>query len=215
MLENFFYINDILVDLSNFVYHISWSYLICTLLLFINMFMFFNAETIILKITWFFTITVICVSILWWATLETVGFILILTELTLLFFFLIVATQLTFKKIQNTKLSNNISILFVLLLFLLTSEHNFNVTSTSYYNSIYLITTADYFFLYYFLITYLDIVIYTALILGLFSIYFILLFYQLKQLLNNSKTKNKSIYFLRKQNLLHQALYQNYLRWFQ
>lgn len=84
--------------------------------------------------------------------------------------------------------------------------------SISYYAISFYIITADYFFIYYFLILYLDIVINIALILGLFSIYFILIYYYLKTLYTRNQKGKKSIYFLRKQNLIHQSFYQTYLR---
>lgn len=202
-------------NIFQFIYYISWTYLMCTLLIIINLNLFLNASNIIKKLTWFTLILFSCTVIIWIISLEIIGFILILTELTLIFLFFIVMTQLTLQHIKKPYLNYNLFILFILFVILIDSNTSVNINSINYYNAQFLIITADYFFIYYFLVIYLDIVIYIALLLGLFSIYFIFLYYQLQKLQNTAYKKSKTIYFIRKQNLLHQAIYQNYLRWFQ
>lgn len=207
--------NFFLLDIFQFIYHISWTYLFCIIIICFNLIMFLNASALVNKLTWFFFILMGCSSIIWLCSLETFGFILILTELALIFLFFIVATQFTLKILTpSVKLTTTVLFFFTVMC-LLDFETNLNFNSISYYNALFLIITADYFFIYYFLVIYLDIVIYTALILGLFSLYFIFLYYKLKNFYNNSKSKTKTIYSVRKQNLIHQAIYQNYLRWFQ
>lgn len=149
---------------------------------------------------------------MWFVSLETFGFILLLTELTIIFLFLIVITQFTTKLLQTKFYLPFYLTLSLLILCLQEFDTNITLNSSSYYSAMFLVITADYFFIYYFLIIYLDITAYVALILGLFSIYFILLFYQLKNLQQQKNKNIKSIYLLRKQNLVHQAIYFNYLR---
>lgn len=219
MLEFLHQIPLALFNVFQFIYHISWTYLICALLIIINLNLFLNASNTIKKLTWFTMLLFSCTIIIWLASLEIIGFILILTELTLTFLFFIVMTQI------NTQINNQITSKFyiyynlfmflVSLLVLLDFDLLNSINSISYYNASFLIVTADYFFIYYFLVIYLDVVIYIALILGLFSIYFIFLYYHLQKIQNSAYKQTKTIYFVRKQNLLHQAIYQNYLRWFQ
>lgn len=215
MLDYLQHYNFILFDLIQFFYFISWDYLLIITIITINLFMFLNATTLIPKLTWFFFTLIGCASISWMCSLEIIGFILILTELALIFLFLIVATQFSLK-IINSPIKINVFFVILMLLLCLLDFNIFTPTnSISYYNAIFLVITADYFFLYYFLVIYLDIVVYIALILGLFSLYFIFLYYKLKQLQNKTNKKLKTIYLVKKQNLLHQSIYQNYLRWFQ
>lgn len=210
--------NFFLLDFTQFIFNISWTYLFCTIFILINLILFINTENLIKKITWFFFILFGCLALIWYCALETFGFMLLLTELTLIFFFFIVSTQ--FILTHLIKPVNILKITMIALLTLLFTELNLLpelniINSVSYYEATFLITTADYFLMYYFFILYLDIIINVALILGLFSIYFILIYYSLKELQATAVKNKKSIYFLRKQNLFHQSLYQTYLRWFQ
>lgn len=215
MLEYLQQLNIFLFDLCQFIYHISWTYLICCTILIINLYMFFNAYNILNKLTWFFFTLIACSSLIWLCSLEIIGFILILTELTLIFLFFIVMTQITNKISTQFNIKHISFIILFLLMCCLNVDSTLTLQAISYYNALFLVITADYFFLYYFLIIYLDIVIYIGLILGLFSIFFIFLYYHLKKIHNTAYTKHKTIYFIKKQNFLHQAIYSNYLRWFQ
>lgn len=211
-------INFFILDFTQFIFNISWIYVFSFLLILFNLILFLNTENLIKKITWFFFILMGCSSIIWYCSLETFGFILILTELVLIFFFFIVSTQFVLTTL--VKPINALKLTTFIVLILICTEINIstgltNLNSISYYEATFLIITADYFLMYYFFILYLDIVINIALLLGLFSIYFILLYYFLKELQTTAAKNKKSIYFLRKQNLFHQSLYQTYLRWFQ
>lgn len=211
--SNFFFF-----DLFQFIFHISITYLICIFLILINLILFINNQVILKKITYFFFTLLTCLTLVWHYSLETFGFILLLVELSLIFFFCIVATQYTFKNLA--KPINFWKFALGTVCFLSYIELNLQPElianqSIYYYSASFFIITADYFFIYYFLILYLDIIINIALILGLFSIYFILIYYYLKNINTTHNKNKKSIYFLRKQNLLHQSLYQTYLRWFQ
>lgn len=131
----------------------------------------------------------------------------------MIFLFFIVATQFTLKIITTAaKIKFNKFLFLLFIIFIFNIDSQTTISSINYYQAISLIITADYFFIYYFLNMFLDLTIIIALILGLFSIYFIILYYQIKFLYQKNKTKLKTIYLVRKQNMLHQAIYSNYLR---
>lgn len=214
-LENCFYFY---YYVNLFLFNINYEYLLIFFCLFCALLWFLTTYTLINKLLFFF-LSLVCLSaILWLLSLEVWGFILVLTELTLLFFFFILSTHVHLK---HLKLYARSPYFILAMLFLMISfyslDNTFNLLNSpiDYYKAMYLVITADYFFIYYFLAVYWNIILYTAIILGLFSLFFILIFYQSRNLYSMSKKKTKSIYFIRKQSTIHQAYYNTYLRWFQ
>lgn len=87
---------------------------------------------------------------------------------------------------------------------------------TNYYSAINHIVASDFFILYYFLFDKLPIlVILMTLVISFFSLFFIIVYYNLKFAKNKEKQNSKNLYFLRKQILIKQTTFSNRLYTFQ
>lgn len=148
-------------------------------------------------------------------------FILLLTELTLILVFILLFFKLSFQ-LTNTRISNYIILSFILV---------FNISFLSYfwveYSLVYLayytyttfyvfIITSDFFIFFYslfFTLPYITTML--GALLGLFSIFFILIFFILKMYSVKQKYFKKQLFLLRKQNVIHQSIQLTILQTFQ
>jgi len=85
----------------------------------------------------------------------------------------------------------------------------------NFYNYTHLITSTDFFLIFYFFfINYIFVLITLIVILGLFSIFFIFYFFYLKSNVNSNSSKKKEITFIRKQSIIKQSNFNIFLRFF-
>lgn len=147
--------------------------------------------------------------------------VLLLIELTLLFVFLLIFNSLSFAPINKLLNKKKYYTLYISLnvIFLIIINNNITLYTINYYDYIafksYIISSDFFIFFYFFYILYPVVVLFLAFLLGLFSIFFIFIFFSLK-VKNLSRINNlKLLFILRKQNLIHQAAYNPYLKIFQ
>ncbi len=143
--------------------------------------------------------------------------VMLTAEFTILLFFLMTYLQLYSNfnfLIKNTKLKPLLIIALIPMLF-----YNFtNITLNFYnfYSSIVYTVASDFFVLYLLLFNKLPIlVVIITLVISFFSLFFIVLYFNLKVIKISEKKHNKQIYFLRKQSLLKQTSFKTQLYTFQ
>jgi len=165
-----------------------------------------------------FIVTVIVYSI-WGFMLDLDGMMLVLltAEFTIVLLFLMTYIQLY----SNYEFVSNLSpvrYLFICIIFLpaLYNPLQSFYFYTNYYSAINHIVASDFFILYYFLFDKLPIlVILITLVISFFSLFFIIVYYNLKFAKNKEKQNSKNLYFLRKQILVKQTNFSNRLYTFQ
>lgn len=165
-----------------------------------------------------FIVTVIVYST-WGFMLDLDGMMLVLltAEFTIVLLFLMTYIQLY----SNYEFVSNLSpvrYLFICIIFLpaLYNPLQSFYFYTNYYSAINHIVASDFFILYYFLFDKLPIlVILMTLVISFFSLFFIIVYYNLKFAKNKEKQNSKNLYFLRKQILVKQTNFSNRLYTFQ
>lgn len=150
--------------------------------------------------------------------LDGMMLILLITELTVFLLFLMTYTQLYHNYTFVSKKSYNfmyVGIFLLLLVWLIETPHSC-LFYISYYNSLSTVVAADFFIIYYLLFDKLPLITtFLVLIIGLFSLFFILIYFNLK-IIKAQHTKTLSSYhFLRKQNLVKQTNFKSNLYTFQ
>lgn len=172
-----------------------------------------------LRKRFFFFILLVIIFSVWGFLLDLDGMMLVLltAEFTIVLLFLMTYIQLY----SNYQFINNgISYKFLLLLLpplviCYTPLYSFSFYS-NYYTSINHIVASDFFILYYFLFDKLpSLVILMTLIISFFSLFFIVLYFNLKFTKNLKALGTKNLYFLRKQTLVKQTSFNTRLYTFQ
>lgn len=172
-----------------------------------------------LRRRFFFFILIVIIFAVWGFMLDLDGMMLVLltAEFTIVLLFLMTYVQLYSNYHFVTKgLSYNSLLFFVLpLAFYYSPLYSFNFYS-NYYASINHVVASDFFILYYFLFDKLPtLVILMTLIISFFSLFFIVLYFNLKFTKNVKAAATKNIYFLRKQTLIKQTSFNSRLYTFQ
>lgn len=149
--------------------------------------------------------------------LDGMMLVLLTAEFTIVLLFLMTYIQLY----SNYEFVSNLSpvrYLFICIIFLpaLYNPLQSFYFYTNYYSTINHIVASDFFILYYFLFDKLPIlVILMTLVISFFSLFFIIVYYNLKFAKNKEKQNSKNLYFLRKQILVKQTNFSNRLYTFQ
>lgn len=147
-------------------------------------------------------------------------FILLLTEFTLLFVFLLLFTRLTISvEVKHLPALTFIYCLILSLVFYYVFFQQpllFTMVKTIYSIFTTYIISSDFFiFFYFFFYSYPLLVVLLAVLLGLFSIFFIFIYFNIKVLGLVTYQKTLTTKILRKQQLVHQSAYIPSLRTFQ
>lgn len=143
--------------------------------------------------------------------------ILLTAEFTIFLLFLMTYTQLynNFSFLVNNFKPKWVILLFIIFIINKSSYHT-TLYYTNFYTSLTYLISSDFFILYYLLFDKLPIVtIIVTLVIGLFSLFFIALYFNMKLIKLTSHLKLKNIFFLRKQNILKQTNFKNSLYTFQ
>lgn len=172
-----------------------------------------------LRKRFFFFILVVIVFSVWGFMLDLDGMMLVLltAEFTIVLLFLMTYMQLYSNYQFLLKSVPYKSLLLPLALFVLYYNplYSFNFYS-NYYTSINHVVASDFFILYYLLFDKLPIlVILMTLIISFFSLFFIVLYFNLKFTKNSQVLNSKNLYFLRKQSLIKQTTFNTRLYTFQ
>ena len=207
LLKTFFF--DLYILATNF------SLYIILILLFLSLNFLFT--TLRLKLIYFILLVITCSIWGFLYNLDGMMLVLLTAEFTIFLLFLMTYTQLyeNFLFLSNKKKISSYNFLFLLLLISYPC-YTTTVSYTDYYNLLSHIVSSDFFILYYLLFDVLPfITIAITLIIGLFSLFFIALYFNLKLIKLGTNIKLKNIFFLRKQNTLKQNSFKNSMHTFQ
>ena len=154
-----------------------------------------------------FVLSIILFSV--WAflhNLDGMALILLTAEFTIVLLFLMTYTQLYSNFLFLTTKKPSIFLYLVLFIAPFLTNFSSTITYTNYYQSLNHVVSSDFFVIYYLLFDKLPILtIFLTLIISLFSLFFILVYFNLKFVKNLSSSKLKQKFFLRKQNLIKQT----------
>jgi hypothetical protein len=154
----------------------------------------------------------VCIGLYY--NLDGIILLFAISELSVLLIFITMFSQLYSHSKKTTKLVS--FLFFYILIFLNYSYFEVKILSYSNFYSYYNIDLNDFYYIYNFyfekqiLLTLIIIII-----ISLYSIFFILLYFNIKKKQNIEQSKVKQINLLRKQNILHQSNYNTTIRNFQ
>ena len=177
----------------------------------------FLLVTLRLKLIFFILITLVCSIWGFLYNLDGMMLILLTAEFTIFLFFLMTYTQLYENFIFLTKKLNSKWIIFIFFYFIVNKlGYNTGVYFTNFYNSTTYLISSDFFIIYYLLFDSLPVLtIFITLIIGLFSLFFIALYFNFKLIKLTNHMSFKNILFLRKQNMLKQTKFKSSIYTFQ
>jgi hypothetical protein len=154
------------------------------------------------------------VAIALYYNLDGIVMMFLVSELSVILIFITMFSQLY----GYTKKSNKFSTLFVFgVIFVLNLEYyNTKVLNYNNFYSYSAININDFYYIYnFFFEKQITVSIFVIFILTIYSIFFILLYFNFKKFQNSESSKIKNLILLRKQNLLHQSNYNTKIRIFQ
>lgn len=143
--------------------------------------------------------------------------VLLTAEFTIFLLFLMTYTQLyenfNFLSIKKPK---NVYVFVISLCLLFQGSYVGTLYYINFYNLLSHTVSSDFFILYYLLFDILpSITIFVTLIIGLFSLFFIALYFNLKLIKMKNDIKVQSVFFLRKQNTIKQTNFKVNIHTFQ
>ena len=110
----------------------------------------------------------------------------------------------------------NLNFLFFFIVILNINYYSTNLIKFTNYYSYYNILINDFYYIYnFFFEKQILLTIILIIIITLYSIFFILLYFNIKNMLNKESNKINNIFLLRKQNIIHQSNYNAKIRLFQ
>ncbi len=138
----------------------------------------------------------------------------LITELSVILIFITLFSQIYSYTKKNNKTVNNY---FIILIVLLNMEfYDVKILNYNNFYSYLSINLNDFYYLYnFFFEKHLLATIIIIFLLTIYSIFFILLYFNFKKFQNKDDFKAKSLFLLRKQNLIHQSNYNPKIRIFQ
>lgn len=154
------------------------------------------------------------VAIALYYNLDGIVMMFLVSELSVILIFITMFSQLY----GYTKKSSKFSTLFVFgVIFVLNLEYyNTKVLNYNNFYSYSAININDFYYIYnFFFEKQITVSIFVIFILTIYSIFFILLYFNFKKFQNSESSKIKNLILLRKQNLLHQSNYNTKIRIFQ
>jgi hypothetical protein len=192
----------------------NFSFYIMVLLVVISSSMLFSS----LRRRFFLFILSVVVFSIWGFLLDLDGMMLVLltAEFTIILLFLMTYIQLysNYEFVSNNSGYTVCSFLALAPLFY-TPLYSFNVFN-NFYSSVAHVVSSDFFILYYLLFDKLPtLVILMTLVISFFSLFFIIIYFNLKYTKNSKKTQIKNLFFLRKQILIKQTNFNSRLYTFQ
>jgi hypothetical protein len=137
----------------------------------------------------------------------------LLTELTLVLIFIVMFSQIYGYNRQSLKYKN---VFFVIVVFFINfSYYEIKIINYKSYYSYYNILLNDFYYIYNnFFEKEILLTIVITVALTLYSVFFILFYFNLKSNLYKHKNFKKNLYLLRKQNIIHQSNYNNKINFF-
>ena len=143
--------------------------------------------------------------------LDGIIFLFVISEFSVLLIFITMFSQLYSYSKKNIK--NSSYFIFFILLILNYKFYDTNLISYDNFYSFYNIQLNDFYYFYnYFFEKQILVTILIIFIITFYSIFFILLYFNLKKKQNIEQKKTKQLNILRKQNILHQSNYNTKIR---
>ncbi len=200
-----------------FINNILNQYNIFILIIITNIILYFLIQVNLrIKFQLFIIIFLIMSSFGFYLNLDGLMLFLILSECVLIFLFITLYTQLYTmhsNNYSNIKINFKIINLFIILQIYFNFYSLEPINFLNYYNSLNIITNSDFFIIYLFFFDhYKYISIFLVLILSLFSLFFVLLYFNLKLLTQDKLKTSLLVSILRKQSLINQSNYKINLR---
>lgn len=198
--------------LKNFINFFNLKYLILFILFIFIINKFILSTQIRFKFILLLIILLIVSSISIYYNFDGLTMMFLVSELSVILIFIVMFSQLYTYNTEKNKEYN----LYLYLIFLLNiNYYESSLISYKNYYSYNEIIINDFFYIYniYFEKQIL-ITIFITLIITLYSIFFILLYYNLKLKIQNKTIITKNLYLLRKQNTIHQSNYNTKIRFF-
>lgn len=147
-------------------------------------------------------------------SLDGIILLFIISEFAVLLIFLIMFSQLTSFSTQTPKKRGFLLIIFLSLISVSTYDINILAYKSFYSQHNHQLNDFFYFFNYYFekqaLLT-----IFVIILITVYSLFFIILYFTIKNIKSFETHKNSKIFILRKQNILKQSTYNSKTRFFQ
>jgi len=146
--------------------------------------------------------------------LDGIIFLFIVSEIVVLLVFIVIFSQIMSFSTQTPKKRGFLVILYFSILNAVLYDSKIISYKSFYSQQVYQLNDFFYFFNYYFEKQML-VTVFLILIITIYSLFFILLYFTIKQYkLKETQMKNK-IFALRKQNMLKQSIYSTKIRFFQ
>lgn len=200
--------------LKNFISLFNLFYLSLFLIFLFIVNKFFIETNIRKKFFLFLVIFFIFMCIGFYYNLDGIVMLFVISELSVLLIFITMFSQLYSYNTKTAKISS--FIIFILLIFLNYSYYDVKLLNFHNFYSYYNITLNDFYYIYnYYFEKQILLTILIMFIITLYSIFFIILYFNIKKKQNIEQTKLKQITILRKQNILHQSNYSTHIRTFQ
>ena len=204
------------INITNTLYHFTYFYygdLLFIITLLLVMWGLIINKTFRVKFTYFIALLLLVVGWGIFYSFDGIMLMFIVAEFLIILLFLLMYVTLTFELEQAVKTFTFFKFYFVTgVLIYCTNFLTYNITTfiffTGVYQQIFDIISVDFFlFFYFFFLMSPQIVIFITLLLGLFSIFFILFYFTLKFEQQNINLYTRNFSILRKQQLIHQANY--------
>ena len=198
--------------LKNYINFININYLVLLILFGFLISKFLLTVYVRFKFVLFLTNLTILSSISVFYNFDGLTMMFLVSELSVILIFIVMFSQLYAYNNENNKESN--LFLFVILLLNINFFESSLINYKNYY-SYNEILLNDFFYIYnlYFEKQIL-ITLFTVIIITLYSIFFILFYYNLRNKTQNKNLITKNLYLLRKQSIIHQANYNTKIKFF-
>jgi hypothetical protein len=146
--------------------------------------------------------------------LDGLVMLFLISELSIILIFITIFSQIY---TLNTEISNisSIKLISLIMIFLNYNFYSIDIVDYTNFYSNYSINTNDFYFIYnYYFEKQILVMVFSILIITIFSIFFILLYFSLKSSQLKESKKKKNLNLLRKQNIIHQSNYSAKIRIF-
>jgi hypothetical protein len=154
------------------------------------------------------------VSIALYYNLDGIVMMFLVSELSIILIFITMFSQLYGYNKKNTKFST--LFIFTIIFILNIEYYDTKILNYNNFYSFSAININDFYYIYnFFFEKQITVTIFIIFILTLYSIFFILLYFNFKKFQNSESSKVSNLILLRKQNILHQSNYNTKIRVFQ
>ena len=154
------------------------------------------------------------VSIALYYNLDGIVMMFLVSELSIILIFITMFSQLYGYNKKNTKFST--LFIFTIIFILNIEYYDTKILNYDNFYSFSAININDFYYIYnFFFEKQITVTIFIIFILTLYSIFFILLYFNFKKFQNSESSKVSNLILLRKQNILHQSNYNTKIRVFQ